>query len=97
MGVTLLFVPIHSHESWRSKSSCCPCYAYRIIKVQLTSELCLSRRQSVDPPCFDLRVVTDGVHTVLNHLPSELRSLVKEEVRPPLTPKHLGLRLKAFS
>ena len=39
---------------------------------------------------FDLRVVTDGVHTVLNHLPSEVRSLVKEEVRTPLTPKHLG-------
>ena len=39
---------------------------------------------------FDLRVVTDGVHTVLNYLPSSLRSLLHEEIRPPLTPKHLG-------
>lgn len=39
---------------------------------------------------FDLRVVTDGVHTVLNQLPSSLRSLVIEEIRSPLTPKHLG-------
>ena len=39
---------------------------------------------------FDLRVVTDGVHTVLNHLPSSLRSLLHEEIRPPLTAKHLG-------
>ena len=39
---------------------------------------------------FDLRVVTDGVHTVLNQLPSSFRSLFREEIRSPLTPKHLG-------
>lgn len=39
---------------------------------------------------FDLRVVTDGVHTVLNYLPSSVRSLLHEEIRSPLTPKHLG-------
>ncbi|WP_136975410.1 calcium-binding protein [Synechococcus sp. N26] len=39
---------------------------------------------------FDLCVVTDGVHTILNHLPSALRSLLHEEIRTPLTPKHLG-------
>ena len=41
---------------------------------------------------FDLRVVTDGVHTVLNQLPSSFRSLFREEIRSPLTPKHLGFR-----
>lgn len=39
---------------------------------------------------FDLRVVTDGVHTVLNKLPPEFRNLLHEEVRTPLTSKHLG-------
>ena len=39
---------------------------------------------------FDLRVVTDGVHTVLDHLPPDFRSLLHEEVRSPSTPKHLG-------
>ena len=39
---------------------------------------------------FDFRVVTDGKHSVLDMLSPEFRSLLREEVRPPLTPRHLG-------
>lgn len=39
---------------------------------------------------LDLRVVTDGQHTVLDHLPPALRSRFQEEVRVPQTPKQLG-------
>ena len=39
---------------------------------------------------FDFRVVTDGKNSVLDLLTPEFRSLLREEVRPPLTPRHLG-------
>ena len=39
---------------------------------------------------FDIRIVTDGEHTVLGRLPVEIREMVNEEVRIPPTPKHLG-------
>lgn len=39
---------------------------------------------------LDLRVVTDGIHTVLDRLDPPYRAMVKEEVRETQSPKHLG-------
>ena len=39
---------------------------------------------------LDLRIVTDGTHTVLKQLPPQVCSLFREEVCAPVTPKHLG-------
>lgn len=39
---------------------------------------------------FDIRVVTDGVNTILDRLPIELRTMFREEVCSPITPRHLG-------
>jgi len=39
---------------------------------------------------FDIRIVTDGSHTILDRLDSSWTSLAREEVREPISPKHLG-------
>ncbi len=39
---------------------------------------------------FDIRIVTDGSNTVLDRLDASWTALAREEVREPISPKHLG-------